>query len=97
MKKIDSAMIDSTKPTVLIVDDVPDNIKFLEGLLGDSYEIKAAVNGKVALKIAAKHNPDLILLDVIMPEMNGYQVCEKLKEAPGTKDIPVIFVTSNTE
>ncbi len=87
----------SDKQTILIVDDLPENISFLESLLKDEYEIKAANNGKVALKIAIKLNPDLILLDVVMPGMDGYEVCERLKAEPGTRDIPIIFVTSNTE
>ncbi|MDC7127000.1 MAG: adenylate/guanylate cyclase domain-containing protein [Spirochaetales bacterium] len=86
-----------SKANILIVDDVPDNIRFLEGLLKGRYGIKAATNGLAALKVAKKIHPDLILLDVVMPEMDGYAVCEKLKEDPETEDIPVIFVTGNTQ
>ena len=84
-----------TKPRILIVDDEPSNIKILGDALADEYNISVATTGKDAL-IAAMSEPrvDLILLDIVMPEMHGYQVCERLKENIGTADIPVIFVTS---
>ncbi len=83
------------KLTVLIVDDTPENIEVLAGTLKDSYRIKAANNGQTALKIAQLvPAPDLILLDIMMPDMDGYQVCERLKSQPNTAHIPVIFVTA---
>ncbi len=83
------------KPVVLIVDDTPVNIKVLGNALKDDYLIKIATNGEEALKVAAnKPVPDLILLDIMMPEMDGYEVCAKLKEMPEAKGIPVIFVTA---
>jgi putative two-component system response regulator len=83
------------KLTVLIVDDTPENIEVLAGALKDKYRIKAANSGKLALKIAQMvPAPDLILLDIMMPEMDGYQVCEILKSQPNTSSIPVIFVTA---
>jgi putative two-component system response regulator len=85
------------KPTVLVVDDAPENIDILYGILKDTYEIQIAKNGKVALIIAAKFIPDIILLDIMMPEMDGYEVCEALKENPLTCNIPVIFVTSKDQ
>ena len=78
-------MSDKVQETVLVVDDVPDNIDVLSGILREEYKIKAALNGSVALDIAAKQpQPDLILLDVMMPGMDGYEVCQRLKENPLT-------------
>ena len=83
------------KHTVLIVDDVGTNIDVLKAILEDNYDIKIALNGGTALEIAAKEpHPDIILLDVMMPEMNGYEVCTKLKSDPITSQIPVLFVTA---
>lgn len=88
-------MKDIEKPTILVVDDTPENIEILAGTLKSDYKIKVANNGKTALKIAQKMPmPDLILLDVMMPEMDGYEVCERLKSQPNTAQIPVIFVTA---
>ena len=88
----------TVKPTILIVDDTPDNITLLTSLLGDQYKNKVATNGVKALKIAmASPPPDLILLDIMMPEMDGYEVCRQLKIDPATKDIPVIFLTAKTQ
>ena len=83
--------------SILIVDDTVENIDVLTGILKDDYSIKAATNGKTALKIAEKLKPDIILLDIMMPEMNGYEVCIKLKENPITRKIPVIFVTAKDQ
>ena len=83
--------------TILVVDDNPENIDVLSGVLNGHYRIKAALNGNVALKIAkVTPKPDLILLDVMMPEIDGYEVCKKLKQDPMTCNIPVIFVTAKT-
>lgn len=91
-------MNDSQQETILVVDDHPANIDVLSGLLRDHYRVKGARNGKIALAIAAKEpKPDLILLDVMMPEMDGYEVCQILKENPLTTRIPVIFVTAKSE
>lgn len=88
----------AVKPTVLIVDDTPDNITLLTSLLGDMYKNKVATNGIKALKIATTSPPpDLILLDIMMPEMDGYEVCRQLKENPITKHVPVIFLTAKTQ
>ena len=83
--------------TVLVVDDVVENIECLTGLLKADYHIKAATNGKTALKVAQKTLPDLILLDIMMPEMDGYEVCTALKKNPVTRSIPVIFVTAKDQ
>ncbi len=85
------------KQSILIVDDTIENIDVLEAMLSEDYKIKAAINGKVALKIAERNLPDLILLDIMMPGMDGYEVCEKLKDNPKTAHIPVIFVTAMAE
>ncbi len=83
--------------TILIVDDAPSNITFLKSVLEETYVIKAAINGVTALKILNKQAPpDLILLDINMPEMDGYEVCRQIKVNAMLKDIPIIFVTSNT-
>jgi two-component system, HptB-dependent secretion and biofilm response regulator len=80
--------------TVLAVDDVPENLAVIKGILVPEYRVKSAISGKIALKIAQKQPPDLILLDIMMPEMDGYEVCKRLKESDITKDIPIIFVTA---
>lgn len=87
--------MDKEKTCILIVDDVPENIDILANLLGDEYELKAAVSAKEALDIANSNpKPDLILLDIMMPEMDGYEVCRILKNSQETKDISIIFQTS---
>ena len=84
--------------TVLVVDDTPENIDVLKGVLGKHYLVKAATNGPLALKIAASANPpDLIMLDVMMPGMDGYEVCSLLKADERTRPIPVIFATAKAE
>jgi len=86
------------KNTILIVDDTPDNITLLSSLLKDDYKTKIATNGERALKIAFSESPpDIILLDIMMPEMDGYEVCERLKADVQTKDIPVIFLTAKAQ
>jgi sigma-B regulation protein RsbU (phosphoserine phosphatase) len=86
------------KPKVLIVDDTPENIQVLMETLKDQYTIVAAINGEKALKMAvAEPKPDLILLDVMMPGMDGYEVCRKLKADEQVSHIPIIFVTAKTE
>ena len=82
-------------PRILIVDDERLNVEVLNGLLKDHYSIMVAMNGEEALKAArSKTKPDLILLDIMMPKMDGYEVCRKLKADQNTKEIPVIFVTA---
>jgi two-component system, OmpR family, alkaline phosphatase synthesis response regulator PhoP len=92
-------MTDETpKKTILIVDDLPANIDLLKGLLRERYRIKAATGGEKALAVAAKAPPpDLILLDVMMPDLDGYETCRRLKADPATADIPVFFVTGRLE
>jgi sigma-B regulation protein RsbU (phosphoserine phosphatase) len=86
------------KKTVLLVDDEPANIQIVNSILKDAYKIRVATSGAKALElVSATPPPDLILLDVIMPEMDGYEVCTRLKAALETKDIPVVFLTAQTE
>ena len=86
------------KNTVLVVDDSPENIDLLGNALSRDYEIKVALNGEKALKIAGSEiPPDIILLDIMMPGMHGYEICRRLKSNARTQDIPVIFVTSMSE
>jgi len=85
------------KPTILAVDDSADNLWLLSGLLKDRYRVKLCGSGDKALQIArGDPPPDLILLDVMMPGLSGYDVCRQLKEAPATRDIPIIFLTAMT-
>ncbi|MCG8551689.1 MAG: two-component system response regulator [Desulfobacterales bacterium] len=84
------------KPTILIVDDAPDNITVLTNILTD-YNLKAANSGTKALEIALRFRPDIILLDIMMPDMDGYAVCRRLKRDLHTKNIPVIFITAMDE
>lgn len=89
---------DSTQSTILLVDDVADNIDILNAILLPHYRTRVALNGEKALRIAGSANPpDLILLDIMMPGLNGYDVCQQLKVNPDTRDIPVIFVTAMSE
>jgi CheY-like chemotaxis protein len=82
--------------TLLVVDDAPDNIQLLSGLLKEKYKIKAATSGEKALVVARKSPPpDLILLDVMMPGMDGYEVCRELQADAATRSIPVVFVTGH--
>ena len=83
---------------ILVVDDTPLNISVITGALKDTYRTKVATSGAKALAVAAAdEKPDLILLDVMMPEMDGYEVCRRLKADPTTREIPVIFLTAQTD
>ena len=96
-KKIFSEILKVEKQTILAVDDTPENIDILVGMLKGDYKVKAAPNGEKALKVAEKSPPDLILLDIMMPVMDGYETCRRLKENPSLKEIPIIFLTAKTE
>lgn len=86
------------KARILVVDDTPANLEILNELLGEQYRISVAVNGFDAIELASSEpQPDLILLDIMMPELDGYQVCETLKSQEQTKHIPIIFVTAINE
>ena len=85
------------EPTILIVDDTPKNVQLLGSILSkEHYEIVIAENGKEALEIINDFIPDLILLDIMMPEMDGYEVCQILKGNPETEEIPIIFLTAKS-
>lgn len=89
---------DPSKSTILVVDDNPQNLELLQAYLEDlECTVIAAVDGPEALKVVAKQNPDLILLDIMMPRMSGFEVCRRLKAAPETADIPVVMVTALNE
>ncbi len=89
---------DVNRSRVLIVDDAPENIRILGELLKNKYTVMFARNGEDALRIANKDpHPDIILLDVIMPGMNGYEVCQELKANKSTHDIPVLFITAQND
>ncbi len=83
---------------ILLVEDTPANIQAVTAILKEQgYQISVATNGRIALDALARQVPDLILLDVMMPEMDGFETCRRLKEHPGWRDIPVIFLTARTE
>ncbi len=88
----------SRRQTVLLVDDAPENLSILSAFLSGQYRIKAANSGANALRICSSNElPDLILLDLMMPELDGFEVCKRLKDDPRTREIPVIFVTAATD
>ncbi|MBF0429041.1 MAG: response regulator, partial [Magnetococcales bacterium] len=88
----------ASKPIILVVDDIPENIDVLKGALMRDYTVRPAPNGLIALKAAhISPHPDLVLLDIMMPEMNGYEVCRRLKADEVTQHIPVIFVSAKSE
>lgn len=84
-------------PTILVVDDAPTNLTLLAGLLDKTYRVKLASSGPKALELAQRSPPDLVLLDLMMPGMDGYEVCQRLKQDPRTSHIPVIFLTAMQE
>ncbi|MES2128773.1 MAG: two-component system response regulator [Pseudomonadota bacterium] len=86
------------KPVVLVVDDTPENLSLMSDLLSDDYTVKVAPSGARALKIARSDTPpDLILLDIMMPEMDGYEVCRQLQADPKTAIVPIIFLTAKSQ
>ena len=87
-----------TPKTILIVDDTPENLRvLLELLKQQGYKVRAVPNGKLALQAAASEQPDLILLDIMMPEMDGYEVCRRLKQDDKLREIPVVFLSALDE
>ncbi len=85
------------RPRLLLVDDEPTNLHVLRQILGEDYLLQFATDGRKALQLAQQQKPDLILLDSMMPELNGYDVCRQLKADPSTESIPVIFVSALSE
>src|SRR5262245_50794453 len=83
---------------ILVVDDTPANIQTLSGILKEKgYQLSVATNGKQALQVLEKLQPDLILLDVMMPEMDGFETCRQIKKSEALRNIPIIFLTAKTE
>lgn len=87
-------MKNTRNSTILIVDDTKTNVDILVQTLTGDYKLGVALNGKDAIRFAKDHHPNLILLDIIMPQMDGFQVCWTLKSIPETRDIPIIFITA---
>ena len=93
-----STLLDKHIATVLVVDDTPENLTLMGALLRDHFMVKVANNGEKALKIAMSDTPpDLVLLDIMMPGLDGYEVCRRLKATAATRDIPVIFLTARSD
>ena len=90
-------LLGEQRATLLVVDDMIENIEILNNVLSDHYRVLFATNGSDALAVAREQLPDLILLDVLMPEMDGREVCARLKQNPDTREIPVIFVTAKDQ
>jgi len=90
--------VEHKKANILVVDDKPDNLRLLSAMLAQlGYEVRKVIDGQTALKTAQAAPPDLILLDIMMPDMNGYEVCQHMKASPITRDIPVIFISALDE
>lgn len=85
------------RPRLLLVDDEPTNLHVLRQILGNDYRLQFATDGHRGLQLAQQQRPDLILLDIMMPTLNGYDVCRQLKAHPATRSVPVIFVTALTD
>jgi DNA-binding response OmpR family regulator len=90
-----TTQIQIAKANILVVDDTPHNLHLLSTTLTQQgFEVKGVINGLMALRVARSASPDLILLDITMPDMNGYEICQELKADSQTKDIPVIFLSA---
>jgi len=89
-------MAEDDQATVLVVDDTESNIDIVVEALGEHYEVSVALDGESALEIVEDEVPDLILLDIMMPDMDGYEVCRRLKAAEKTRSIPVVFLSAIT-
>ena len=95
--EVKMTLLGEQRATLLVVDDMIENIEILNNVLSDHYRVLFATNGSDALAVAREQLPDLILLDVLMPEMDGREVCVRLKQNPDTREIPVIFVTAKDQ
>jgi two-component system sensor histidine kinase/response regulator len=88
-------IVNSTKPYILIVDDIPANLKILGAILeGEGFTVRPVLDGRMALQVAEKERPELILLDILMPGMDGFEVCRLLKENKNLNDVPIIFISA---
>jgi len=90
-------MDDSTKTTILVVDDYSMNLKMAEFMLKDKFNVKCAISGADAIKILEKENINCIILDVMMPDMDGFETYEKIRQLEACKNIPVCFATANSD
>ncbi|PSB39595.1 hybrid sensor histidine kinase/response regulator [filamentous cyanobacterium Phorm 46] len=92
---MNSTLPKTNRANILVVDDTPENLRLLAGILSEKgYQVRPVPNGKLALSAAQKMPPDLVLLDIMMPDMDGYEVCQRLKDSEITKNIPVIFISA---
>ena len=91
------ALDPASRPTILVVDDTPGNLTLLNSFLKESYRVLLANSGAKALQLARATPPDLVLLDIMMPEMDGYEVCRRLKQDAETRLVPVLFLTAKTD
>ena len=85
------------KPKLLVVDDQPINIQVMHQVFGNDYQVFMATSGAQALSLCQSNPPDLVLLDIVMPGMDGFEVCTQLKANEATRNIPVIFITAHTD
>ena len=85
------------RPKLVVIDDMPVNIRILNAVLARDFDVRCATSGREGLELVAREQPDLVVLDVMMPEMDGYEVCKRLKADPVTAQIPVIFITALDE
>ncbi len=90
-------LTNTRKPSVLVVDDMPDNLSLISSLLLDRYHVRVTTSGEKALSLIEQHTPDLVLLDVIMPGMDGYEVCNRIRNNPRSQDVPVLFLSAQNE
>jgi len=91
-------MVETKKhPKILVVDDAPENLMVMESILSKDYSLKLFNDSSEALEYAFANPPDLILLDVMMPKIDGYEICRRLKANPKLSDVPIIFITSKTD
>ena len=89
--------ISEVRPNILVVDDAPENLMVMQAILANDYSLKLLDNAKDALDYAFANPPDLILLDVMMPEIDGFETCRRIKANPKLADVPVIFITSKND
>ncbi len=89
--------VPTKRPTVLVIDDEPFNLDLMDEILNKNYTLQKCTNGPEALELAAANPPDVVLIDVMMPGMDGFEVCRRLKKNESTMHIPVIFITAKNE
>jgi putative two-component system response regulator len=92
-----TVLVTPSKPTILVVDDAEENLMIMEAILGEMYSLRLISNAKDALDYAFATPPDLILLDIMMPEIDGFEVCRRLKAKSNLADVPVLFITAKSD